>query len=146
MFATQMLFRHIHEYYSAQNISTIKYLPLAAWYNWYQGPVPGRSPAVQKHCFIPLQLICVTNNKLNWQNPTPSSPRYCRCMEYDMLKNPVTSRMMKYFQVFTWMIGNFQTSKSLNIRETEYRCLCTYYVINTYVSLMYKLKRNWKVT
>jgi hypothetical protein len=27
--------------------------------------------------FIPLQLICGTNNKLIWQNPTPSSPRYC---------------------------------------------------------------------
>jgi hypothetical protein len=26
-------FRHIHEYYSPQNISTIKYLPLAARYN-----------------------------------------------------------------------------------------------------------------
>jgi hypothetical protein len=34
------------------------------------------------------------------------------------------------------MIGNFQTSKSLNVREREYRCLCSYYVINTYASLM----------
>jgi hypothetical protein len=33
------------------------------------------------------------------------------------------------------LIGNFQTSKSLNIREREYRCLCSYYVINTYASL-----------
>jgi len=24
--------------------------PLAARYNWYQGPVPGRGPAVEKHC------------------------------------------------------------------------------------------------
>jgi hypothetical protein len=38
------------------------------------------------------------------------------------------------------MIGNFQTSKSLNVREREYRCLCSYYVINTYASLMYELK------
>jgi hypothetical protein len=29
------------------------------------------------------------------------------------------------------MIGNFRTSKSLNVREREYRCLCSYYVINT---------------
>jgi hypothetical protein len=44
------------------------------------------------------------------------------------------------------MIGNFQTSKSLNVREREYRCLCSYYVINTrtYASLMYELKKNWK--
>jgi hypothetical protein len=42
------------------------------------------------------------------------------------------------------MIGNFQTLKSLNVREREYRCLCSYYVINTYASLMYELKNNWK--
>jgi hypothetical protein len=39
------------------------------------------------------------------------------------------------------MIGNFQTSKSLIIREREYRCLCSYYVINIYASLMYELKK-----
>lgn len=27
---------------------------------------------------VPLRLICETNNKVIWQNPTPSSPRYCR--------------------------------------------------------------------
>jgi hypothetical protein len=30
-------------------------------------------------------------------------------------------------------------------REREYRCLCSYYVVNTYVSLMYKLKKIGKV-
>jgi hypothetical protein len=44
-------------------------------------------------------------------------------------------------EAFTWLIGNFQTLKCLNIREREYRCLCSYYVINTYVSLMYELKK-----
>jgi hypothetical protein len=43
-------------------------------------------------------------------------------------------------EVCTWMIGNFQTSKSLNIREREYSCLCPY-VINTYAILMYELKK-----
>ena len=57
-------FWHIHEYYSPQNISTIKYSwkmprklkwqlpeePLAARYNWCQGPVPDRGLAVEKHC------------------------------------------------------------------------------------------------
>jgi hypothetical protein len=43
------------------------------------------------------------------------------------------------------MIGNFQTSKRLNVREREYRCLCSYYVINTYASLMYELKKIGKV-
>jgi hypothetical protein len=48
-------------------------------------------------------------------------------------------------EVFTWMIGNFQTSKSLNIREREYRCLCSYYVINTYASFKKKLERYLRV-
>jgi hypothetical protein len=49
-------------------------------------------------------------------------------------------------EVFTRMIGNFQTSKSLNVREREYRRLRSYYVINTYASLMYELKKkNGKV-
>jgi hypothetical protein len=42
------------------------------------------------------------------------------------------------------MIGNFRTSKSLNVREREYCCFCSYYVIDTYASLMYELKKNWK--
>jgi len=59
-------FRHIHEYYSSQNISKIRYLfmknsekiklqlpgePLMAWYNWCQDPVPGRGPVIEKHWY-----------------------------------------------------------------------------------------------
>jgi hypothetical protein len=51
------------------------------------------------------------------------------------------SRELLYMEVFTWLIRNFQTPKSLNIREREYRCLCSYYVINTYASLMCELKK-----
>jgi hypothetical protein len=43
------------------------------------------------------------------------------------------------------MIRNFQTPKSLKVREREYRCLCSYYVINTYASLMYELKKIGKI-
>jgi hypothetical protein len=43
------------------------------------------------------------------------------------------------------MLGNFQTSTCLNVREREYRRLCSYYVINTYASLMYELKKIGKV-
>jgi hypothetical protein len=39
------------------------------------------------------------------------------------------------------MVGNFYTSKSLDILERKYRCLCSYYVINTYASLMYEIKK-----
>jgi hypothetical protein len=45
-------------------------------------------------------------------------------------------------EVFTWMIGNFQTSKSLNVREREYRCLCSCYVINTYARFRRHLLQN----
>jgi len=31
--------------------------PLAARYNWCEGPVPGRGPAVEKHCFIGLFTV-----------------------------------------------------------------------------------------
>jgi hypothetical protein len=33
----------------------------------------------------------------------------------------------------------------LNIRERKYRCLCSYYVINTNASLMYELKKIGKI-
>lgn len=36
--------------------------------------------------FVPLQLACGTNNKIIWQNPTPSSPRYCRPMRIRFVK------------------------------------------------------------
>ena len=36
--------------------------------------------------FVPLQLICSINNKIIWQNRTPSSPRYCRPMRIRFVK------------------------------------------------------------
>jgi hypothetical protein len=39
------------------------------------------------------------------------------------------------------MIGNFQTSKSLNVREKEYRCLGSYYVLTTYIVYCMNLKK-----
>jgi hypothetical protein len=42
----------------SSDIPTIKYLPLAAWYNWCQGPVPGRGPAVKNHCTKVKWCIC----------------------------------------------------------------------------------------
>ena len=54
------LFRHIHEYFSPQNISTRKHLLMTncrrtftARYNWCQDPVPDRGQAVEKHCIRP---------------------------------------------------------------------------------------------
>jgi hypothetical protein len=39
----------------------------------------------------------------------------------------------------------FSDIEIFNVREREYRCLCSYYVINTYASLMYELKKIGKV-
>lgn len=40
--------------------------------------------------FVPLQLVCGTKNKkILWQNPTPSSPRYCRPIRIRFVKETV---------------------------------------------------------
>jgi hypothetical protein len=67
-----MLFRRygselfdIHKYYSPQNTSTIKYLPLVVLYNWCQCLIPGRSPAVAKHCPKCLNRSIIIYYRLN---------------------------------------------------------------------------------
>ncbi|XP_050309049.1 uncharacterized protein LOC126745321 [Anthonomus grandis grandis] len=35
---------------------------------------------------VPLRLICSLNGKILWQNPTPSSPRYCRPIRLRFIK------------------------------------------------------------
>jgi hypothetical protein len=44
--------------------------PLATRYNWCQGPVPGRGPAVEKHCSKPilLQIFIASSNRLKCAN------------------------------------------------------------------------------
>jgi hypothetical protein len=53
--------------------------------------------------FIPLQLICGRNNKLIWQIPTPSSPRYCRPMRIRYVKesSDITNDEINYLQSAT---------------------------------------------
>lgn len=36
--------------------------------------------------FVPLRLFCSSNNKIIWQNPTPSSTRYCRPIKISFVK------------------------------------------------------------
>ena len=43
--------------------------PLAVRYNWCQGPVPGRGPAVEKH-WPSWSSICRPNHKNDFQSPT----------------------------------------------------------------------------
>lgn len=38
-------------------------------------------------CFVPLQFVCGDNNeKVLWNNPTPSSPRFCRPIRFRFVK------------------------------------------------------------
>lgn len=39
--------------------------------------------------FVPLQLVCGSNKKVVWQNPTPSSPRFCRPIRIQFVKETV---------------------------------------------------------
>jgi len=50
--------------------------------------------------FVPLQLICTHNKKLIWQNPTPSSPRYCRPIRIRFVKesSDITNEEISYIQ------------------------------------------------
>lgn len=51
--------------------------------------------------FVPLQIICgKENNKVLWQNPTPSSPRFCRPIRFRYVKETtdVTKEEISYVQ------------------------------------------------
>lgn len=50
-------------------------------------------------CFVPLQLVCGdSNEKVLWNNPTPSSPRFCRPIRFRFIKetNDVTEEEIRY--------------------------------------------------
>lgn len=48
---------------------------------------------------VPLQLTCRSNKKVIWQNPTPSSPRFCRPMRIRFVHETVdiTNDEIRYF-------------------------------------------------
>lgn len=50
-------------------------------------------------CFVPLQLVCGDNKeKKLWNNPTPSSPRFCRPIRFRFIKetNDVTDEEIRH--------------------------------------------------
>lgn len=49
-------------------------------------------------CFVPLHLVCGDNQKVIWENPTPSSPRFCRPIRFRFVKenNDVTGEEINY--------------------------------------------------
>ncbi|XP_050298635.1 uncharacterized protein LOC126737681 [Anthonomus grandis grandis] len=61
---------------------------------------------------IPLRLICSLNGKILWQNPTPSSPRYCRPIRLRFIKETadVTREEISYIK---------DASKNLNKTKVQ---------------------------
>ncbi|CAG9760196.1 unnamed protein product [Ceutorhynchus assimilis] len=51
----------------------------------------GSDTNIFQSSFVPLQLICEVNKKIIWQNPTPSSPRYCRPIRIRFVKESVNT-------------------------------------------------------
>ncbi|CAH1183647.1 unnamed protein product [Ceutorhynchus assimilis] len=51
----------------------------------------GSDTNIFQSSFLPLQLICEVNKKIIWQNPTPSSPRYCRPIRIRFVKESVNT-------------------------------------------------------
>lgn len=50
---------------------------------------------------MPLQIVCGEDkSKIVWQNPTPSSPRYCRPIRFRFLKEStdITKDEIKYIK------------------------------------------------
>ncbi|RVE44545.1 hypothetical protein evm_010791 [Chilo suppressalis] len=64
---------------------------------------------------VPLQLIYSSEKKILWQNPTPSSPRYCRPIRIRFVKETtdVTNEEMNYIQ------SQISTLSSTNINDTS---------------------------
>lgn len=62
---------------------------------------------------VPLQIVCgEENNQVVWQNPTPSSPRYCRPIRFRFVKETadVTKEEIRYVE---------ETGKSLIVTEVN---------------------------
>lgn len=60
--------------------------------------------------FVPLRLISSTNDKVVWQNPTPSSSRYCR---------PIRLRFIKETSDVTKEEINYIENAAKNLEKTE---------------------------
>lgn len=74
--------------------------------------------------FVPLQLICDTQNrKIVWQNPTPSSPRYCRPIRIRFVKESVdiTNDEISYVENAANLLENTNISmgdKNYSVKHT----------------------------
>lgn len=70
--------------------------------------------------FVPLRLVCNKNNKVLWQNPTPSSPRFCRPIRIRFVKesNDITNDEITYVKQ---SISSMPEWLSIIIEDSEYK-------------------------
>lgn len=69
--------------------------------------------------FVPLQIVCgENNNKVLWQNPTPSSPRFCRPIRFRFIKEStdVIKEEISYVENATRSL----TPTQVNLNGCEY--------------------------
>lgn len=66
--------------------------------------------------FVPLELLCESTNKVVWQNPTPSSPRFCRPIRIRFVKEAVdiTKDEISYIKNSIQSLPEFTTIKLEN--------------------------------
>ena len=64
--------------------------PLVARYNWCQGPVPGRGPAVEKHCYKKQRPLSLQHAVRNFAFKNMSAARVITEMEHIHLSSSST--------------------------------------------------------
>ncbi|KAJ8676990.1 hypothetical protein QAD02_012777 [Eretmocerus hayati] len=77
-------------------------------------------------CMVPLKLIDEDNNVI-WKNPTPTSTRYCRPIEFEFTKETTQNTIMKY-EYYKKKMENLQPySAEILGGETvvTYRSICS---------------------
>lgn len=69
--------------------------------------------------FVPLQIVCgQEGKKIVWQNPTPSSPRYCRPIRFRYVKE--STNVIKDEIKFVENAAKALITTNVNINSTEY--------------------------
>lgn len=70
--------------------------------------------------FVPLRLVCGKNNKVLWENPTPSSPRFCRPIRIRFVKEStdITNDEIAYIKQSLTSMPEFL---SVTVEETTYK-------------------------
>jgi hypothetical protein len=137
-------FRHIHEYYSPQNISTIKYLFMKnAWKTKMItsrrtscGPLTGRGPAVEKHWDRASNFV--PSNSKDLPSVIIMTPVFCHMTLYR------TAHTNKYFGEacsFHLQGNQFIILGLPKIKAALFRALVTLYNVHVVISRQDNLQK-----